>query len=348
MKLAIVGDAHFGSHRNSEVFLESTLKYFKKQLLPDLKARGIDTIVQLGDWFDNRNNINIKVMNDVYELLENELSEFKVYVLAGNHDIYYKTSIDTHSLQMFKKFSNITVIDSIQKVTFDKLDVLLTPWIVDTNKFVEHINENDYKCDVCFGHFEMKGFSLNNKVKSQHGIDCDIFFDNYKLILSGHYHTISEQKRKLSTIKYVGSISHLTRHDIGDARGIHILDTDTLDLEFIENTTSLKYINITYPTKVTKKMIEGNNVDVDVVTDENFNEDEFQRYLANIDKMGPAFPAIPNYISTEFEEDDVEIEAITIGGIVDEYIETIKDTIKNKDAVTTKVKDLYEECKGEN
>ena len=347
MKIALLGDCHWGARKNNEIFLKSHVKFIREQFIPQLKEKGIDTIIQLGDWWDNRNNINVKAMNEVYDLLSNEFKDFKLYILLGNHDLYYKSTTDTHSLQMFKQFDNITIVDKIQKVNFDGRDIMLTPWIIDFDEFYQEISNNDYSCDVCCGHFEMKGFKLNNKVKAMDGMDCNVFFNNYKLIFSGHYHTKSKKKRNDSTIQYVGSMSHLTRSDIGDKRGYYILDTDTLDYEFVENKKSLKYIKVRYPAKVTKRLIEGNIVDVEVEPDEHFNDDEFQSYLNEIENLGPVFPPIPQYIGTLFSStEDVDIETLTIMEIIKEYVETLDINDEKKKLVYEKLKELYDECRG--
>jgi len=350
MKIALLGDCHWGIRKNNDIFLESHLRFLKEQFIPELKEKGIDTIIQLGDWFDNRNNINVKVMNAVYDLLANDLKDFKVYVLVGNHDLYFKTTINTHSLQMFKQFPNVTVIDKLQKVTFDKREILLTPWLIDHDEFVQQLsNTDEWDCDVVCGHFEMKGFKLNNKMKAAEGLDCNMFFKKYKLIFSGHYHTISKQKRVDSTIQYVGSMSHLSRHDIGDKRGYFVLDTDTLDYEFFENKKSLKYVKVQYPTKVTKKMIKGNIIDVEVEPNDQFNEDEFQSYLLEIENLGPVFPPIPQYNSKLFTEaSDVDIKAMTITEIIKEYVGTIEiENEETKKLVYNKIQSLYEDTRGE-
>ena len=60
MKIAIIADLHFGVKKSDLVFQESQLRFFKCQFVPELKEKGIDTIVVCGDVFDTRQTVNVQ------------------------------------------------------------------------------------------------------------------------------------------------------------------------------------------------------------------------------------------------------------------------------------------------
>ncbi len=65
MKIAIATDLHLGIRRGSEIYLNSQLKFFKNQFIPELKSKGIDTIIIPGDFFDNRLALDNKILKHV-------------------------------------------------------------------------------------------------------------------------------------------------------------------------------------------------------------------------------------------------------------------------------------------
>jgi hypothetical protein len=83
---------------------------------------------------------------------------------------------------------------------------------------------------ILIGHFEIKGFEMYKGLPAHDGLDASIF-DRFDLVLSGHFH----KKSTSGNITYVGTPYEMTWSDYGDKKGFHILDTDTLELTFIEN-----------------------------------------------------------------------------------------------------------------
>ena len=83
--------------------------------------------------------------------------------------------------------------------------------------------------------------------EADHGLKPDLFYKKFKLTISGHFHTRSEKELNGNKIVYIGNPFHFTRNDIFDERGYSILNTETLELEFIENTESIRFVKYMYP-----------------------------------------------------------------------------------------------------
>jgi DNA repair exonuclease SbcCD nuclease subunit len=346
-KVACCTDLHFGKSRNSSIILDSQLKFFKEQFIPYLIENNIDTIFMLGDITDCRDHLNLKVMNAMYDLFENHLNKFKIHMLCGNHDIHHKTSTDVNSLKFFNKFDNVTVYEQPEVITVYNKNILMVPWIVNNDEFKQFLSKHQ-ESEICFGHLEINGFKIDNKriFESDHALKCDSLFDNFKLIFSGHFHTRSKMKRGNSTIQYIGNAYQLTRSDIGDDRGFTVLDLDTLDYEFVNNTKSLKFIKLKYPEKFDRQTIEGNIVDIEVDYDDKFSEDKFQNYVKKIESYKPAIAPIPRFNNImQLDNSDMSFESLSLKEIIKEYIDTLKLT--NKERIFNKIEDLYKECKTE-
>ncbi|MDD5651662.1 MAG: hypothetical protein PHF86_14805, partial [Candidatus Nanoarchaeia archaeon] len=138
----------------------------------------------------------------------------------------------------------------------------------------------------------------------------------------------------------------LTRNDIDEEKGFVILDTETLNYEFINNTISLKYIKLNYPDNFSKETITGNIIDVYVKYDDSYDENEIQKYVHKIEEYNPA--TTPNLvIENKVIVDSVNLN-INIGSVselIKEYVDLIQ--IENKQEIYNTIVDLYNETKGE-
>ena len=214
MKVAIISDTHFGIKKGLDVFLESQLNYFRKQLIPYLKKKKIDTILHLGDFFDNRVNIDSKVMNAVIDLFENDLKDFKIHMIVGNHDSYLESSIHINSIKTLSLFDNVTVYSDVTSLELGGRRLLMCPWQTNSDEFI--LKLDDYgKHDICAGHFEILNCKMFSNQLADHGIHQEEFLKRFPLTLSGHFHTRSVVDTKDSKIVYFGNTYHLTRNDMG-------------------------------------------------------------------------------------------------------------------------------------
>jgi len=349
-KIAVLTDIHFGVKKNSDIFLKSQMDFFTEQFIPYLEENNIQDILFLGDLFDNRNNINTKVMNDVYELFSNKLNKFNIILLIGNHDSYFNTNLDINSLKFFKNFKNVTLIEKMTTLNVQGLDIVFVPWITDDEEFKKEIV--NYSNDVCMGHFELKGFSFSSSNICLNGMS-DENLSNFKLVFSGHFHTRSVKKVGNNEIIYIGTPFQITRADIGEDRGFVILDTETLKYEFINNNASMKFIKINYPDIYDEDSIKGNHIDIYV--DYTEYDEVFEKYINKIQSLNPIQqPNIfINYSDPSSQLSEIDIDESKIGNVQDlmgEYLNLLTEdsfVIENKDDLQKKILTLYNETKSD-
>lgn len=346
MKVALISDIHFGVRKGHDLFLNSQLKFFHEVFIPTLNKRNITDIFILGDLMDNRNNINVKILSEVTKLFRDDLKDFNIRILCGNHDIYYKTSVKTNSLSFLDVLPNVQVIDdiTIDKEVLEKTGkkVLQIPWIVDEEDFERRVASENIECDFCFGHFELEGFNLTRYIVSHGGQDPNMILNNYNKTYSGHYHNRSVKRQGNKYIQYLGCPVPLTRSDIGDDKGFWIVDIENETDEFIKNTVSMQFKIIKYPNKFTKEDVEGNIIDVHIDYDENYKEASVQKYLRILEKYKPAMtPSLK--IENKMNKGEIEeIEHQSIEDLLEEYINSL--TIVNKEQIIEKILNLYREC----
>ena len=243
MKFIVLGDTHFGVKGFNEDFLDNQLAFFHEQLFPYMLENGIDTIVQLGDWLDNRKIINIKTFNRIVNEFCEPMKEhgFKFISFLGNHDIYYSSTLDINMVQYFQDLypDNITVYQKPETIKLGSYKYKLFPWVVD-----KHIDTKELQgADVIFGHFEIKNFEMvKGHVDGKSELSSDFFkkIKGLKMVVSGHYHIQSTD----GFIVYVGTPYQLNWGDYKTPRGFFVFEGH--DYEFIENTVSSKFIKIKY------------------------------------------------------------------------------------------------------
>ena len=63
MKIAFLGDLHFGCRNSNQVIQRHQELFLDKIFWPYIEEKGIKTIIQTGDYFDNRKWINLQTMS---------------------------------------------------------------------------------------------------------------------------------------------------------------------------------------------------------------------------------------------------------------------------------------------
>ena len=251
-----MGDFHFGTKRFSIETLKDQLELFNNQIFPYMEANNIKNIIQLGDLFDNRTTADINFMHELrvnfFDILVKK--GFHLYVLTGNHDIFYRESREVSLINFYHSLykNNFTLFNERTYININSNKTYIVPWIVKGEDLTFSEIED---CHSVLGHFEIRHFAM---VKGHMNEDAKLtseFFtksSNVKNVFSGHYHL----KDTKGLVKYLGTPWQLNWSDYDTEKGFYIWDElDTL--KFISNTSSKKYIKVKYDdSKNTDKNIE--------------------------------------------------------------------------------------------
>jgi len=232
MKIALITDQHFGARNDSIQFHEYFSKFYKEFFFPFLEKENITTIVELGDIFDRRKYINYDSLTRCKRYWFDEIRSrnIELHCIVGNHDIYFKNTNRINSPDLLLNEYELNVYDEPTVCQFDNLNVLMMPWINNSNyEEAMHYIENS-GCKVLMGHLELKGFEMYRGAINDHGLSQSLF-SKYDMVMSGHFH----HKSSHNNIHYLGAPYEMTWSDYNDARGFHIFDTETLQLTHIVN-----------------------------------------------------------------------------------------------------------------
>jgi DNA repair exonuclease SbcCD nuclease subunit len=228
---------------DSAAFRDYFELFYRDVLFPYIDEHGINTIVQLGDLFDRRKYVNFNTLSDAKRVFFNEMQQrdIQFYTLIGNHDIFFRNTLEVNSPQLLlSEYKNITIIDAPVEADFGGVLFDMIPWICDDNREIIMSHVKNSNAPFCFGHLELSGFEMDRGNWCHEGMDMTLF-NRYELVMSGHFH----HKSQKGNILYTGVHGQMTWADWNDPKGFHIFDTETRELEFITNPHEI-YIKLPY------------------------------------------------------------------------------------------------------
>lgn len=344
MKLAILGDTHFGCRNDLTIFHNHFEKYYD-WMFEQLAEQEVDSIIQLGDLFDRRKYINFNTLNESRRYFFDRLRDrgIKMITLVGNHDIYWREKLTVNSADLLlKDYSNITVAASPTTLTVDDTTIDIIPWIAaDNEKEIAEFIKNS-KSDLCFGHFEIAGFAMYKGMESHEGLSMDMF-EKYEHVFSGHYHTRSQK----GNITYTGTPYEMTWQDYNDPKGFHLFCTETRSVQFYKNPYSL-FVRIDYD-DTQENVTDLSTLDlkdcfVKLVVTNKTDLYKFDQYVQKLYGKGCYEIKIVEDLS-EFNEGEVgeEIDLEDTMDVLSNYIDSI-ETDADKEKIKSFMKSLYVEA----
>ena len=236
MKIALITDTHWGARGDSLTFLNYFKKFYDNIFFPYLEEHNIKTCIHLGDVVDRRKFINFKILNDLRENFIDRLWKMGVdtHIIIGNHDTFHKNTNSLNSIEeIFTTYDGQTepwIYSSPKEVDFDGLGIVMMPWINEDNYGDAMKMIQNTSCQILMGHLEVKGFEQHTGSWNQEGLEARIF-EKFDMVMSGHFHHKSDD----GTVYYLGNPYEITWSDYKDTRGFHIFDTETRELEHIQN-----------------------------------------------------------------------------------------------------------------
>jgi len=349
-KILLIGDSHLGlGYPNSvDKWFKVHQEYFQDFLIPLLKKELTkdDIIVHLGDLFDNRSVIPINILNYVQDLLEQISKICPVHIIIGNHDLYTKATNDVNTVKLYKYIPNITVYEEPTKIDFMGKSILMLPWVEKRKDQIEVLKQFS-GCDYLFCHSDLNGAKMHlTSVAHKNNDKIDVEeFSGYKGVYSGHIHLVQNNKN----FTFVGNLFEMDRNDLGNQKGIFILDAIDGSERFIPNTVSPKYQKLYLRTEEDILSLDNvstkNYIDLFISNSLLINNRKLRRKLEAMLEGG-------NFASVEYLDDlviekaekgeviteSVEVEDGIIPTIQLEYTEMIREYINSQKYDSDKVK----------
>jgi DNA repair exonuclease SbcCD nuclease subunit len=204
-----------------------------------------DYIINLGDFFDRPDltSETITACNDI------KWSNIMHYSLVGNHDAS-TSSLLFNSVNSFLG-GNHKIVTEPSILPLDDCFICFLPYVVECDR--KPLNEYFYKLAeadrpvIILSHNDISGLQLG-PVVSRIGFSIEEIEANCDLFINGHLHSGQAITQK------VINLGNLTGKDFGEDAFKHnhnvaILDTETLQLNFIENPHAYNFYKIQIDTE---------------------------------------------------------------------------------------------------
>jgi DNA repair exonuclease SbcCD nuclease subunit len=213
-RLAAFTDLHIANKNNSPVFHQDCHDYVT-WFIDQAKAFGAETCFFLGDLFHKRSAINVVSLNVALDIIERLSKAFEtVYLIVGNHDMYYRNKRLINSIEIGRNIRNVVVV----KDTLTIGDTTLMPYLVEE----EWRAVKKLKSRYVFGHFELPGFLMNAMIEApDHGGINATHFQHQEYVFSGHFH----KRQQAGKVIYIGNaFPHNFADTWDDDRGCMLLE----------------------------------------------------------------------------------------------------------------------------
>jgi len=320
MKIAIITDQHFGARKGSKEFHAYFKKFYDNVFFPYLEEHKIDTVIDMGDTFDNRRSVDLWSIDWAKETYFDRLQEMGItlHSIVGNHTAYYKDTNEVNTIDLLlKEYTNITTYSETTSIEVGGCNILLVPWINEENKEATLGLIKASQAPVCMGHLELNGFVATAGHVMDHGMDINPF-KKFNKTFSGHYHTRSN----VDNIYYLGNPYEMFWNDCEDARGFTIFDTETLEQTPINNPYRLfykiYYEDHNYKLFNTKEL---KNKIVKVIVRKKTDQKLFDKFIDKLYSTGiNDIKIVENYVLQESEDFIAEEDENTIG-VLNRYID---------------------------
>lgn len=346
MKAAIITDIHFGAGGDSVIFLDSLEKFFKEDFFPYLDQNGIKVVFNLGDTFDKRVMIKYATFVRSKEMFFDEIERrgIEYHTIIGNHDTVYKEKNYPNSVQQLiqPRYPKFHIYTEPKLLEIGNSAIQWIPWIpVDAEverKYMGVIENSN--ADILFGHFTINGFLMQKGRASDHGIDHKTL-SKFELVGSGHFHHRSTREN----IWYFGSPSQQSWNDYGNAKGFHIIDLDTRDIEFIPNRHDVyhafDYSDDALP-DLTEVPIEGSIFKINIVKKE--SQTKFDAFMTQLEAGNPHKINIIDARDYGADEELQIEEAKDTKKIMEEFVDVLDLADEKKSEMKEFFDELYREA----
>lgn len=270
--ILLFSDAHVHAHKKSFDRLKDCLTALD-WVFETAKKHKIKDIVFAGDLFQDRQKIDVATYSLTFDSLFKYCDgSINLWLLLGNHDMWYHDKWDISSVLPFSALPNVTVINKACTLEVNGKEIDFLPYVRDP---IEHLQElsrgikTRKGLKILIGHLAIHGAELNTLYHSLADVvlehDGDMvkvgpdLFTAWDKVFLGHYHGA----QKIENIEYIGSPLQLTFGEAFQEKHVIIYDLKTGKQEYIVNDFSPKHL-ILSEDDVHKHDVENNFVRLNV------------------------------------------------------------------------------------
>jgi UDP-2,3-diacylglucosamine pyrophosphatase LpxH len=293
----------------------------------------------MGDMFDNRKSTDYWSIDWTKRVILEPLKKYKVHVILGNHDIFYKNTTKLNSpMLLLNEYKNIKVYDKPSTVQVGEQDLFFIPWITPESEQETLDSIRNTPARVAMGHLELSGFYVNQSTIQQHGMDKGVL-NKFDKVFSGHYHMRNDDGK----IFYLGNPYQLYWSDYNDKRGFTIFDTDTYELTRIDNPYEMFKICYYDEDNVEEDLSSYEGCIIKLIVKNKTDHKKYEKFLDSLNKVEPyELKVIENIkINSDFDADEAVENEDTLT-LLKRYVDESEIKL-NKNRIKDLIQSIYKE-----
>lgn len=243
-KIILFSDIHIHNHKGSLKRLQDCLDVLDWVCKTAIE-RKINSVIFLGDLFQNRQKIQVLAYKKTYDIIKKYSDYLNLYLLIGNHDMWYDDKWSVSSVAPFDSIKGVNVIDKPSCYVIEELKIDFLPFTKNPIKIIQKMLARPNHGRILCGHVALDGAKWNKymtaEVSVEHEgdmikVDSNIF-KGYEYVFLGHYH----MSQQIGDVEYIGSPLQLNFGEAHEDKHIIELDTETLEKKYIKNGFSPKH-----------------------------------------------------------------------------------------------------------
>ncbi len=301
MKDVMINDVHFGHRLNSNWHFESLIRFFYEQLIPEIKENNYKNVWMNGDWFESRNSCSFNRIDESIKILEeiSKIIDGKIYMLVGNHDLFYKNDMGKHNFASFKHIPKVEILLGKGMLEIEGKSVFYSSYDSSDNIY-DYLTTNKIKADVGMFHLETDGSKVMTYVNK-----------NFKYGYSGHIHMLEEH----GNFFYLPSTQQNKTDEVISIHGYSVIDWSNCKHKMVDNKVSGRFITVEFGDELSSELIKNNFVDFVVdkakvrkLSNRKLHQDVIENeFKTQLESFEPAIMFETKYIDSEKENSLQEV-----------------------------------------
>lgn len=254
LKILAFGDLHAHPFKDFSTTDEVTGNTRLTAIVKTLEYMGeyardndIDLILDAGDIFHKRNNIDTVTYNSIFEAVKNISDEgTPIVMIPGNHTQVDNSDFPETSIEPFGEIENVSVLKEFSSYSMGEFDVDIYPAPYSKNadmvkKYIEgyakEAESNKPRKSILLGHLGVTNAEIGKgsfTMEDAFTVD-DLKPDVFDWVVLGHFHKRQTFKKfGHPNAFYTGNPIQHNFNDEGQAKGFMVIDTDKGEAEFVE------------------------------------------------------------------------------------------------------------------
>ena len=327
-KILLFSDLHIHPHKKSLDRLEDCLKVLS-WVAEIAKKNNIKNVIFGGDFFHDRYKIDIYTYQKTFEILRESFKDLKLWMLLGNHDLWFFDKSTVSSVTPFTAIDGIELIDRPKRIEIEGVNWDFLPFTNDVPESLSVLNNLPGKKKFLIGHVAIneakmhKGKYSSDILVEHEGDMISVdpgLFSGYDNVFLGHFHS---RQNVSNNIEYIGSPLQLSFGEAFEKKCIVILDVEDGTKEYIENKFSPKHI-ICKDDDLKNHDLNGNFVQLVVDDISNVDLLKIKKSIMKENKVLELRIKQNKKTGSKNEDEDLEITSYNEDDMISKYVEQSK------------------------